>query len=123
MAEPPQNNIMVPVIEGAKMVKDKLLTTSEEEKEMLKNMITFSLPSQSLKIVVLVLNIIPYTAGFGTFLISLFGSVTPKVTLIIGILQWALSFKFLYIGWIWSVAWAVLAFLSNPGAIPTTQEG
>jgi hypothetical protein len=124
MAEQPQqNNIMVPVIESAKMVKEKLFTTSEEEKEMLRNIITFSLPTQSLKIIVLILNIIPYTAGFGTVLISLFGSITPKVTLAIGFLQWCLNFKFLYVGWIWSMAWAILAFMSNPGAIPTTQEG
>ena len=50
------------------------------------------------------------------------GTQMPKATLLIGFIQFLLSDRWFYIGYIWSIAWGVLQFINkNPNASSAEQ--
>ena len=63
----------------------------------------------TLALVIMILNIIPFTSGIGTMISACVGKEFNCMALVFGILQFLLPLG----GWIWSIIWGIMIYQTN----------
>ena len=96
-----------------KVVKAKMIEETREDKLLYYTLTNSQMKSLWLRVLIIVLNALPYITGSGTILFAFNGSKAPKINFIIGVIQFMIGTSFFYLGVIWAIAWAIIIVFIN----------